>query len=600
MTPSKAVTSTFSALLSCATALAAPGDLDPTFGSGGLATASFGDATYSHALVHQPDGKLVQAGYAYTGPSGPEIALARYGADGTLDSTFGVGGLVTTGMPGYDGVFGYALVLQPDGKLVVAGCAFGESGEDIALVRYAADGSLDGTFGAGGRVIAPIGSGDDCAFALALQSGMILAAGCASNGTNDEFAVARFDDDGSLDATFGSGGVATTPIGSGDACAGALALQSDGKLVAAGGTSVTAPDWPPRIALTRYDANGGLDATFGSGGIVTTIFVNHIQRAHALAIQSDGKLVIAGEAYVSPYYQFLVARYDGNGSLDGTFGSGGGVLTSIGSNNDHAYALQIQPDGKVVAAGTARDSALGPYTFALVRYEANGALDGSFGSGGKVRTANTTTARGLVRQPDAKLVAAGHGFVIARYLGDDSPVPTTSTTSSSTSSTSTSSTSTSSSSTTTTSTLPPLPLNVTFVRLRRDSSSTSDNGRVMLRGDFLTNPPADVFDADSGIGLRVQDGLALDRTISWTGGDCRRSNNGAVKCRNVDGTTQGKFIPLRATPALFRFRVTLRRLDIAAPFQAPVGVTLSHGAGVVRTGAIASCASSNAGLKCPL
>src|SRR5437773_237131 len=199
-------------------ACANPGDLDPSFGTGGKVTTPSGSNGYINALVLQPDGKLVAAGYTQNNGSNSDFALVRYNADGSLDGSFGTDGIVTTLIQ--NGGFFEAVVLQPDGKLVAAGVGGGH----FALVRYNADGSLDGTFGTGGKVITPIGSFADMAYALVLQpDGKLVAAGSTSNGSW-AFALVRYNADGSLDGSFGTGGTVTTQIGSSN-LAYALVLQ---------------------------------------------------------------------------------------------------------------------------------------------------------------------------------------------------------------------------------------------------------------------------------------------------------------------------------------------------------------------------------------
>ncbi|MGA9109772.1 MAG: delta-60 repeat domain-containing protein, partial [Smithella sp.] len=192
---------------------------------------------------------------------------ASSSVSGSLDTTFGTGGIVTTPIGSYD-AYAYALAIQSDGRIVVSGYSSNGSNYDFALVRYNTDGSLDTTFGTGGIVITPMGSGYDIAYALAIQSdGRILAAGNSYNGSNYNFALVRYNTNGSLDTTFGTGGIVTTSIGTGDSEALALGIQSDGNILAAG----KSPDGSNNdFALVRYNTNGSLDTTFGTGGIVTT------------------------------------------------------------------------------------------------------------------------------------------------------------------------------------------------------------------------------------------------------------------------------------------------------------------------------------------
>ena len=408
-------------LIAAAAASAAPGSLDSTFGAGGKTTTSFGTGSADiYALVLQPDGKMVAAGWD---GSQSAFALVRYNANGSLDPTFGTSGTASTPI-GIDTSGASALVLQSDGKLVAAGNAWKDSVDaDFAVVRYNTNGSLDATFGAGGKVTTSIGSDEDDAYALALQpDGKLVAAGVTLNGFRWDFALVRYNANGSLDTTFGTGGTVITSIGTDGTGASALVLQPDGKLVAAGTTTNDGSAYD--FTLVRYNANGSLDATFGTGGKVTTPIGIGDNSVSALVLQADGKLVAAGYALIAGTYDFTLVRYNTNGSLDATFGTGGKVTTPVGSAGDYADALLVQPDGKLVAAGNVEGS---DRDFAVVRYNADGSLDGSFGTGGKVITpigSSSDVAFSLVLQPDGKLVAGGYAtngsnddFALVRYLG---------------------------------------------------------------------------------------------------------------------------------------------------------------------------------------
>jgi uncharacterized delta-60 repeat protein len=263
----------------------------------------------------------------------------------------------------------------------------------------------------------------------------------------------------------------TTPIGSDTNGAAALVLQPDGKLVAAGDTYYTTGYDPPEaFALVRYNADGSLDGSFGTGGKVTTPIGNNAW-ASALVLQPDGKIVAAGQTeYGTSQYAFALVRYNANGSRDGSFGTAGKVITSIFGIEDGADALVVQPDGKLVAAGYTCDTydtlnGCASSYFALVRYNAYGSLDSTFGAGGNVVTLIGTLAgaSSLVLQPDGKLVAAGgaftggqSAFALVRYLNSTATV-TTSTSSTTTSTTTTSTRVVSSSTSTTTTTAVPIP-----------------------------------------------------------------------------------------------------------------------------------------------
>ena len=272
------------------------------------------------------------------------FALARYNTNGALDSTFGAGGIVTTDISDYNSA--RALAIQSDGKIVVAGYTSIGGYNDFTVVRYNTDGSLDSTFGIAnsGIALADFGGGNDYAYALGIQSdGKIVAAG---RSFGNDFAVVRFNADGTLDTTFGAGGGVITAVGSYADKAYALGIQSDGKIVTAGHNEVGGA--LDEFALVRYTSNGALDSTFGTNGIVTTEIVN--ASASAMRIQSDGKIVAAGRTSVGGGYDFALVRYNANGSLDTSFGTNGIVTTPIGGYTEYVSALGIQSDGKIVAS----------------------------------------------------------------------------------------------------------------------------------------------------------------------------------------------------------------------------------------------------------
>jgi uncharacterized delta-60 repeat protein len=402
------------------TAGAAPGDLDPTFGVGGKVVTPVGYDGQARALVQQTDGKLVAAGLSNDGVNQPDFALVRYNADGSLDPTFGVGGKVTTPI-GIGSDYANALVQQTDGKLVAAGTAVNVgSDSDFALVRYNADGSLDATFGVGGRVTTAIGTREDEAQALVQQTdGKLVAAGFSSDAGNSSFTVVRYNTDGALDGTFGAGGKVTTQVGTSFNVAFALVQQGDGKLVAAG-MAFGAMDID--FALARYNTDGSLDPTFGVGGIVATPIGPSDDFANALVLQTDGKLVAAGGSYNNGPAEVALARYNADGTLDSTFGVAGTVSTPIGGMFEQAQAVVQQPDGKLVAAGFSINDV--EEDMALVRYQPDGSLDERFGVGGKLTTSfgamSPVIALALVQQVDGRLVAAGStgagDVALARYL----------------------------------------------------------------------------------------------------------------------------------------------------------------------------------------
>jgi uncharacterized delta-60 repeat protein len=382
---------------------------------------NFSGHNIAWAVAIQPDGKLVAAGESEAGGLG--FALVRYTPHGRLDPSFGRGGRVLTHFPrrGPGGAVAHALAIQTDGKLVAAG-ARGYPG-DYALARYGRRGNLDPTFGRDGKVVTDFGlKSQDGARAARIQAnGKITLAGCGGdliiNGRGP-FTLARYTTAGRLDASFGHGGKVQTSFGARAlACAFSEAIQPDGKLVVAGRTSA-GPLRDGTFALARYTTRGRLDASFGRGGKVLTDLSSGSFDEVAVAIQADGKIVAAGASdRGGSSRDFALARYTANGRLDPSFGNGGKVLTDFGSSSDDTpFALAIQANGKLVVAG--RSNARGNMDFALARYNQDGSLDPSFGLEGKVLTdfgsSSGDQAFALAIQADGRPVAAGWRYVRGR------------------------------------------------------------------------------------------------------------------------------------------------------------------------------------------
>jgi uncharacterized delta-60 repeat protein len=430
---------TLSCLFGVQIAQAASGDLDPSFGIGGQVTTDISNSTdIANAVTIQADGKLVVVGETYRKNdfSDEDFVVTRYDTDGTLDSTFGRRGKVRTDFPGLAGVPS-SVVVQPDGKIVVAGGAFPLFTflGNFKVVRYNSNGTLDNSFGVGGIVTTTFPEGS-YANAIALQSdGKIIAAGTVfvdvviGDMSNTDFALARYNPDGSLDTSFGNGGTVTTDFFGTEDDAFSVLIQPDGKIVAVGSSNNPATFYD--FAAVRYLSNGTIDTTFGVGGKVTTDFGDqNFDRAHSAALQPDGSIVAAGFAISQNggSQNFAVARYTPNGVLDTTFSRDGMTEIDFGNCCQSAYEVLLQSDGKIVTVGYANteDS---DSDFLLARLTSRGALDSTFGIGGQVRTSFGDLnggANGAVLQPDGKIVAVGFqatftnhraDIALARYLG---------------------------------------------------------------------------------------------------------------------------------------------------------------------------------------
>jgi uncharacterized delta-60 repeat protein len=419
-------------------AQATDGDLDPTFGTGGMVTTDIDRSTdIANAVAIQADGKLVVVGQTYkqNDYSNEDFVVTRYNTDGTLDTTFGRGGKVRTDFPGLAAVPS-AVVIQSDGKIVVAGGAFPQFtfAGNFEVVRYNPNGSLDRSFGNGGIVTTTFPEGS-YAFDVALQpDGKIIAAGTVfvdfipGEPSDTDFALARYNPNGSLDTTFGNGGTVMTDFFGNEDDAFSVLIQPDGKIVAVGSANNPASYYD--FAAVRYLSNGTIDTTFGGAGKVSTDFGDqNFDRARSAALQPDGRIVAAGFAISQNggVQNFAVARYTSNGVLDTTFSRDGKTEIDFGDCCQSANKVLLQSDGKIITVGYANteDS---DSDFLLARLSPRGSLDPTFGVGGKVRTSFGDLnggANGAALQSDGKIVAVGFqatfsnqwaNFALARYL----------------------------------------------------------------------------------------------------------------------------------------------------------------------------------------
>ena len=486
-----------------------PGTLDITFGSAGKVTTSVGsNVDEAHGIVIQPDGKIVLGGLSKNASNNNDVALARYTSTGVLDTTFGTGGLVTTGVQVDD--YGFSVALQTDGRIVVGGSSNNPTA-DILAIRYNADGSLDTTFDADGKLLVTINpSADDVAYGMALHpDGNIVLAGrtVAAGGLND-FAVVRLlglpkpgvwnlnaaqgtsgsnlgitgqvnpanlsttvsleygtsnalgstqsigtftgnalqnfnttlypdgltigttyyyrivatNDNGTttsatqtlvyapggLDFNFASGGV-QTHLGIGASQGRAVAIQSDGKIVVAGFTNNGTKNVP---ALVRYLSTGALDTTFGTGGLATMPLDGTNEQLYAVAIQSDGKIVAAGAAIRGGDWDMVLTRWTSTGQPDTSFEGDGVAFTGYGANQDLWQAVSILPSGQILVAGYTQSSTTADYV--LARYNSDGTLDATFDGDSGTSNGRVVTSIGVVDgaaamavQPDGKIILAG-------------------------------------------------------------------------------------------------------------------------------------------------------------------------------------------------
>jgi uncharacterized delta-60 repeat protein len=415
-----AMVATVVALLaaSAGVAHAAPGDLDPSFDGDGKKTIDYGGDDSANAVALQPDGRIVLAG---AGGPNVDFAVTRLNRGGSFDTSFDGDGTAGADFGGAD--FGRAAALAPDGKIVVAGNT--SVNDDVAVARFNRDGSLDASFdpgGADGPGKKTFGyGGRDAAEAVLVQpDGKIVVAG--NGNANTDFTITRLNSDGSFDTSFDGDGTAGVDFGGGD-YGNAVAAQPDGRLVVAGDTSIKQD-----VAIARFNPTGPadttLDTTFDGDG-VTTFDYGDNDGAQAVALQPDGKIVVAG--YGGPGGDVAVTRLNPDGSPDTSFDGDGTAGIEFGGgvdDDDNGFAVSLAPDGKIVVAGVAQLTAVNT-DFALVRLQPGGAPDTTFSFDGKttLNYGGYDYAAAVALAPDGAIVVAGntsvnHDIAVARLEGD--------------------------------------------------------------------------------------------------------------------------------------------------------------------------------------
>ena len=341
-------------------------------------------------------------------------------ADGDLDPTFGVGGKVMTDF-NHSTDWANAVAIQPDGKFVVVGTTYKQndfSDEDFAVARYNTDGTLDSSFGSGGKVHTDFPGLAAVPSSVLLQpDAKILVVGGAYPLFTflGNIEMVRYNSNGNLDRSFGDNGIVTTVLDAGS-YANAVVQQSDGKIIVAGTLFVDVvigDQSDTDFVLVRYNRNGSLDTTFGNGGVVSTDFFGKEDDAFSVLLQPDGEIVAVGSANdPASYYDFAAVRYLNNGTIDETFGTSGTVTTDFGDQNfDRARSAVLLPNGKIIAAGFAISQGGGVQNFAVARYTKDGVLDNGFSNDGKQQITFDNccqSANQVLLQPDGKIITVGY------------------------------------------------------------------------------------------------------------------------------------------------------------------------------------------------
>jgi len=385
------------------------GIIDQSFANNGYAITHFTEGNaVGNAIVLQPDGKIVVGGIVSYGIAADFIAV-RYNSNGSLDNTFGTNGKVIVAIGnGFNDLF--SVLLQADGKIVLAGLTENAT-KDVALCRLNANGALDNSFGNGGKVVLDFDGADDKIIGANLQSdGKILVCGSMETGIGGDFLVIRFNNNGTVDHTFGVNGKFQFDTGSNVDQIDNLKLSADGKIIGVGSTADVNSGDVRDFAVIRLTDNGGLDNTFGVNGLVVTNVHDslHTDFARVCQILPDGKIIVAGTTLASEYEDFAIVKYNTNGTIDQSFGVNGRVIADIDpEHHDWITSFILQPDGKIVVSGFSMGSS--ESSMIISRYNPNGSLDINFGNAGIV-TINTTPVNygfGLALQVDGKILSSG-------------------------------------------------------------------------------------------------------------------------------------------------------------------------------------------------
>jgi uncharacterized delta-60 repeat protein len=431
------------------------GALDKTFGSLGQQTTSFSPWNdVAHDVALQGNGKIVLAGHADNADdTSVDFALLRYNADGNLDTTFGIGGKITTAFfpaPNDNMDAADAVAIQADGKIVAAGWTINPQAQIVfAIARYNTNGTLDTSFDNDGLVTTKLRAlaedNSDLIHDVAVQAdGKIVVTGTSYDSVKKkmDFATARYLSNGQLDTSFGTNGIVITPIGASNDGANGLVIQPDGKIVAAGAScnslNCDTTNGNYDFAFVRYNPDGSLDSSFNDDGKATfaTAILIYSDGASRVTLQQDGSIVAAGGRSQgnNNYRQrgdFALVRLLPNGQLDTSFGQMGWVKTPIGLDASGAADIAYRPNGQLVVAGAAQYNTVNT-SFAIAMYNPNGSLDTSFGQAGSgiVTTpfgANPSGANGVLLQPNGNIVVVGSAdspayhedFAAARYTAPD-------------------------------------------------------------------------------------------------------------------------------------------------------------------------------------
>ncbi len=395
------------------------GSLDPGFGTNGKATTPVGITAEARALAIQADQKIIAAGRCISDSTGEfSFAVVRLMPDGTTDAGFGTGGKTIIDLGEYS--FCRSVIIQPDGKIILAGSIYFNLVPSALVIRLTADGVLDNTFNSLGFAI--VGNFD--AYSASLQSNGKIVVGC--NYSKGGYGLFRLKTNGTVDDNFGTNGKIIIDNGTVGDMMGGIAVQPNDKIVMAG-TDADAF----HITTARVNSNGVMDPSYGIGGTMRVTVGSNLQQcgANGINLQADGKILVVGQYYFNNFLNLnlLVVRLNTNGTLDNSFAGNGKKAVDI-KGFAYGQAIVQQSNGKIVAVGTCNPhESQSNYKFALCRLDKDGTLDANFGNGGKVTTDwpdNNGQAFAVALQANGLIVVEGDveggNFGTARYLATGS------------------------------------------------------------------------------------------------------------------------------------------------------------------------------------
>jgi len=351
------------------------GSLDTSFsGDGKVMSDITSNYDRGYSAITDSSGRIIVAGvvgndYNYN------FAIIRYNSDGSVDSSFSQdSGQISTnyGDVSYDG---YSMALDNEGRIVVAGYAHTSLVSSFAITRYSSDGSIDTSFGENGNITTDITTGSESGQSVLIDSSNhIIVAGYAYNGVNYDFAITRYNNDGGLDTSFGNNGKVITDLTNNNERGYSVVMDSSNHIVVAGYAYNGVNN---DFAIARYNSDGSLDTSFGNNGKVTTDFSAGSDNGQSVLIDGNGDIVVAGYVLNGSYYDFAIARYNSDGSLDTSFGNNGKVTTDFVQNHDYGSSITMDSSGNILVAGYVSNGS--DYDFAVAKYNSNGTLNEDFG-----------------------------------------------------------------------------------------------------------------------------------------------------------------------------------------------------------------------------